>query len=161
MIQNFDHSKRGICAREEALNTTGPTRAERWKGLPQTQPPAPHAGAVSAADRWAEEQMFEEDVRAVLSMMRPNRRERMLGWSEYRTGGAHFRVTVSWDEEFEVDDAGRGRTRIPNMADVLEAVLVGSARHDDDLMPAEEFEIYRQVVRELYRRLDDLQSCYE
>ena len=119
------------------------------------------ARAAAGADRWAEEQLFEEDVRAVLTLMRPNRRERMLGWSEYRTGGAHFRVTVSWDEEFEVDDAGRGRTRIPNMADVLEAVLVGSARHDDDLMPAEEFEIYRQVVRELYRRLDDLQSCYE
>ena len=119
------------------------------------------AGAAAGADRWAAEQLFEEDVRAVLTLMRPNRRERLLGWSEYRTGGAHFRVTVSWDEEFEVDDAGRGRTRIPNMADVLEAVLVGSARHDDDLMPAEEFEIYRQVVRELYRRLDDLQSCYE
>ena len=119
------------------------------------------ARAAAGADRWAEEQLFEEDVRAVLTLMRPNRRERMLGWSEYRTGGAHFRVTVSWDEEFEVNDAGRGRTRIPNLADVLEAVLVGSARHDDDLMPAEEFEIYRQVVRELYRRLDDLQSCYE
>ena len=119
------------------------------------------ARAAAGADRWAEEQLFEEDVRAVLSLMRPNRRERMLGWSEYRTGGAHFRVTVSWDEEFEVDDAGRGRTRIPNLADVLEAVLVGSARHDDDLMPAEKFEIYRGVVRELYRRLEDLQACYE
>jgi hypothetical protein len=119
------------------------------------------ARAAAGADRWAEEQLFEEDVRAVLMLMRPNRRERMLGWSEYRTGGAHFRVTLSWDEEFEVADAGRGRTRVPNMADVLEAILVGSARHDDDLMPAEEFEIYRGVVRELYRRLDDLQACYE
>jgi hypothetical protein len=119
------------------------------------------ARAAAGADRWAEEQLFEEDVRAVLTLMRPNRRERMLGWSEYRTGGAHFRVTLSWDEEFEVADGGRGRTRVPNMADVLEAILVGSARHDDDLMPAEEFEIYRGVVRELYRRLDDLQACYE
>jgi hypothetical protein len=119
------------------------------------------ARAAAGADRWAEEQLFEEDVRSVLMMMRPNRRERLLGWSEYRTGGAHFRVTVSWDEEFEVADAGRSGTRIPNMADVLEAILVGSARHDDDLMPAEEFEIYRSAVRELYRRLDDLQSCYE
>ena len=119
------------------------------------------ARASAGADRWAEEQLFEEDVRAVLTLMRPNRRERMLGWSEYRTGGAHFRATVSWDEEFEVADGGRSRTRIPNMADVLEAILVGSARHDDDLMPAEEFEIYRGVVRELYRRLDDLQACYE
>ena len=119
------------------------------------------AGAAAGADRWAEEQLFEEDVRAVLTLMRPNRRERLLGWSEYRTGGAHFRATVSWDEEFEVADGGRSRTRIPNMADVLEAILVGSARHDDDLMPAEEFEIYRDVVRELYRRLNDLQACYE
>ena len=119
------------------------------------------AAGAAGADRWAEEQLFEEDVRAVLTLMRPNRRERLLGWSEYRTGGAHFRATVSWDEEFEVADGGRSRTRIPNMADVLEAILVGSARHDDDLMPAEEFEIYREVVRELYRRLNDLQSCYE
>ena len=119
------------------------------------------AGPAAGADRWAEEQMFEEDVRSVLMMMRPNRRERLLGWSEYRTGGAHFRATVSWNEEFEVADGGRSQTRIPNMADVLEAILVGSARHDDDLMPAEEFEIYRGVVRELYRRLNDLQSCYE
>ena len=119
------------------------------------------AGAAAGADRWAEEQLFEEDVRSVLMMMRPNRRERLLGWSEYRTGGAHFRATISWDEEFEVADGGRSQTRVPNMADVLEAILVGSARHDDDLTPAEEFDIYRGVVRELYRRLNDLQECYE
>ena len=133
---------------------------QRWKG--QEAPAAARGGAAAAgADRWAEEQLFEEDVRAVLTLMRPNRRERLLGWSEYRTGGAHFRATVSWDEHFELADGGRGRTRGPNMADVLEAILVGSARHDDDLLPAEEFEIYRGVVRELYRRLNDLQSCYE
>lgn len=119
------------------------------------------ASAAAGADRWAEEQLFEEDVRAVLTLMRPNRRERILGWSEYRTGGAHFRATVSWDEDFESTDAGRGLTRIPNMTDVLEAILVGSARHDDELTAAEEFEIYRGVVRELHRRLDDLQACYE
>ena len=45
--------------------------------------------------------------------------------------------------------------------DVLEAILVGSARHDDDLMPAEEFDIYRGVLRELYRRLEDMQAWYE
>ena len=116
-----------------------------------------HAGT----DRWAEEQLFEEDVRAVLMLMRPNRRERLLGWSEYRTGGAHFRVTVSWDEEFGSSDARPNPTRVPNMADVLEAVLVGSAVHDDDLTAAEEFEIYRGVLREVYRRMDVLQACYE
>jgi hypothetical protein len=133
---------------------------QRWK--PQEAPDgSSRVAAAEGADRWADEQLFEEDVRAVLTLMRPNRRERLLGWSEYRTGGAHFRATVSWDEHFELADGGRGKTRVPNMADVLEAILVGSARHDDDLMPAEEFEIYRDVVRELYRRLNDLQSCYE
>ena len=134
---------------------------QRWK--PQEAPDGSSRGAAAAAgaDRWADEQLFEEDVRAVLTLMRPNRRERLLGWSEYRTGGAHFRATLSWDEHFELADGGRGKTRVPNMADVLEAILVGSARHDDDLLPAEEFEIYRGVVRELYRRLNDLQACYE
>ena len=119
------------------------------------------APGVAAADRWADEQLFEEDVRSVLMLMRPNRRERLMGWSEYRTGGAHFRATISWDEEFELTDGGRSKTRVPNMADVLEAILVGSAKHDDDMPAAEEFEIYRGVVRELYRRLNDLQECYE
>jgi hypothetical protein len=114
-----------------------------------------------AADRWAEEQLFEEDVRAVLLLMRPNRRERLAGWKEYRTGGAHFRATISWDEAFETADAGAGKTRVPNIADVLEALLVGSARHEDDMPAEEEFEIYRNVLREVYRRLDELQACYE
>ena len=167
MVQNYENSKREFCARNESTSTgaggdAGAGRAERWKGLPQ--PPA-NAGAASAADRWAEEQMFEEDVRAVLSMMRPNRRERLLGWTEYRTGGSHFRATVSWDEHFELADGGSvdpgAKTRIPNMADVLEAILVGSAVHDDDMPAAEEFELYRGILREVYRRLDDLQACYE
>jgi hypothetical protein len=145
---------------------------DRWKRERRQQPANnPGAGrAEAAADRWAEEQMFEEDVRAVLSMMRPNRRERLRGWSEYRTGGAHFRVTVSWDEEFEVSQSAAdpmracgdsAKTRIPHLADVLEAVIVGSALHDDDLTAAEEFDLYRGVLREVYHRLDDLQACYE
>jgi hypothetical protein len=167
VVQNYENSKREFCARNESSNTgaggeAGATRAERWKGLPQ--PPA-HASAVLPADRWAEEQMFEEDVRAVLSMMRPNRRERLLGWTEYRTGGSHFRATISWDEQFQFEGSGRAgtapQTRIPNMADVLEALLVGSALHDDDMPAAEEFEMYRGILREVYRRLDDLQACYE
>ena len=136
-------------------------RNDIWKKEPAAQDTAAVGRARRAADRWAEEQLFEEDVRAVLSLMRPNRRERIAGWSEYRTGGAHFRVTISWDEEFEAADAGRGKTRVPNMADVLEAILVGSARHEDDLPAAEEFEIYRSVLREVYRRLNELQECYE
>jgi hypothetical protein len=170
VVQNFGNAGRGMCARDEAANGGGEElngnaaglsaqAPERWK--PSRQPAARPAGAVEAADRWAEEQMFEEDVRAVLSMMRPNRRERLLGWTEFRTGGSHFRITASWDEQFELADGGGGKLRIPNMADVLEAILVGSAVHDDDMPAAEEFELYRAVLREVYRRLDDLQECYE
>lgn len=54
-----------------------------------------------AVERWVDEQMFEEDVRTVLQMMRPHRHERLMGWKEYRTGGANFRVTVSWNSDFE------------------------------------------------------------
>lgn len=112
------------------------------------------------AERWMQEQLFEEDVRAVLAMMRPNRQERLAGWSEYRTGGAHFRATISWDKEFGSASPDSG-LRVPCIADVLEAILVGSATNQDELMPAQEFEMYREVVCELYRRLDQLQACYE
>ncbi|MDB5332808.1 MAG: hypothetical protein JWP03_3959 [Phycisphaerales bacterium] len=112
------------------------------------------------AERWMQEQLFEEDVRAVLSMMRPNRHERLAGWSEYRTGGAHFRATISWDKEFE-ETSPDGALCVPRVADVLESILVGSARNQDELTPSEEFEMYRDVVCELYRRLDQLQACYE
>ena len=127
--------------------------------------------------------MFEEDVRELLRMLRPNRRERLLGWKEYRTGGAGFRATISWDGQFRdrpgdrtgarADVGGSGdthpegggtspvRMKVPRLAEVLESILVGSVQHDDDLEPHEEFEIYRQVVRDLYRRLFDLQECYE
>jgi hypothetical protein len=115
---------------------------------------------TDGVERWADEQMFEEDVRAVLAMMRPNKRERLAGWSEYRTGAAHFRATISWDEQFEAVD-GRGNTKIPNLADVLETILVGSVKQDDDMPASEEFEIYRGVVRELYKRINDMEECYE
>jgi hypothetical protein len=104
--------------------------------------------------------MFEEDMRAVMSMLRPNRQERLAGWSEYRTGGKHFRATISWDEDFELSSQD-AHLSVPGMAEVLETILVGSARNQDDLSAAEEFELYREVVRDLYRRLDSLQSCYE
>lgn len=122
---------------------------------------------TSGVDRWAEEQLFEEDLRSVLTMLRPHRRERLMGWSEYRTGGAHFRATVTWDPEFELRAADGGQSHaeaqlaVPRMADVLESILVGSARHQDELHAEEEFEIYREVVRELHRRLDEMQRCYE
>ena len=114
-------------------------------------------------DRFTEEQMFEEDVRAVLQMMRPHRRERLAGWDEYRTGGSGFRATISWDPAFEQAGGSqydRGLS-VPRLTDVLESILVGSVKNQDDLHAAEEFEIYRGVVRELYRRLDEMQACYE
>ncbi|HSV13301.1 MAG TPA: hypothetical protein VLI90_03535 [Tepidisphaeraceae bacterium] len=111
-------------------------------------------------DRWVNEQMFEEDVRAVLRMMRPHGRERLQGWKEYRTGGAHFRVTVSWDDEFEIT-APNDPLAVPHIADVIETLLVGSAKRQDELTAPEEFEQYRQVLREVYGRLQEQQACYE
>jgi len=137
-----------------------------------------------AVERWVDEQMFEEDVRAVLKMIRPNRRERLMGWKEYRTGGANFRVTVSWNAEFE--SAPPTRTLIigdnpvaqppvpalrssrdgghpllvPHMIDVIESFLIGSARDQDEISAAEEFGYYRAVVTELARRIDEMEACY-
>ena len=134
-----------------------------------------------AVDRWVDEQMFEEDVRSVLKMLRPNRRERLMGWQEYRTGGANFRVTVSWNEEFEsaaptrtlmIGDnavtqpavpAPRGDSHplvVPHMTDVIESFLIGSARDQDEISAQEEFGYYRAVVAELARRIDEMEACY-
>lgn len=121
----------------------------------------PIRGAVKEqADRWVEQQMFEEDVRAVMKMMRPHSRERLTGWREYRTGGSHFRVTISWDDEFEISSRGLPLC-VPNMTDVLETLLVGSIQDPDELTPSEEFEHYRAVVRELHERLGQRQACHE
>ena len=129
--------------------------------------PAPMMGlATGEVDRWVEEQMFEEDVRAVLKMMRPNRREKLNGWNEYRTGGSHYRITVSWDDEFQITDADHtgvgGKSAVPHLADVIETLLVGSAKTpSDDQTAADEFDGYRQVVRDVYQRLQQRQACYE
>jgi hypothetical protein len=113
-------------------------------------------------DRWEEEQLFEEDVRAVLMMLRPHRRERLLGWSEYRTGGKNFRATISWDKDFErTDRLADDATVVPRMADVLETILIGSVKRQDELDPHDEFGIYRGIVEELYRRVLDAESCYD
>ena len=113
----------------------------------------------ACVDRFMEEQMFEEDLRAVMLMLRPHRGERLAGWQEYRTGGAQFRATVAWDPEFTKDSCDDGLA-IPKMAEVLEAILVGSARAQDELTAEEEFGAYKRVVRELYRRLNELESRY-
>ena len=118
------------------------------------------SSVTETADRFEQEQMFEEDVRAVLTMLRPNRRERLMGWQEHRTGGAHFRATVSWAPEF-ADESTDDRFTVPRLVDVLEAVLVGSVKSELELPLHEEFDLYRGVVRELYKRVNDTQSCYE
>jgi hypothetical protein len=117
-----------------------------------------------AADRWIIEQMFEEDVRAVLRMMRPHGRERLAGWKEYRTGGKHFRVTISWDDEFEITagpEHSPDALAIPHLDDVIETLLVGSAKNQDEITAAEEFDRYREVLRKVYHRLAEQQACYE
>ena len=124
--------------------------------------------------RWEQEQLFEEDLRAVLGMLRPNRQERLLGWSEYRTGGAGFRATISWDPDVERRADGESTLPrrpghnpaddhfvVPQMTDVLESILVGSVKGADEMAAAQEFEFYREVIRELHRRLDEMQRCYE
>jgi hypothetical protein len=123
--------------------------------------PLPVMGLGGDVDRWVSEQMFEEDVRAVLKMMRPNGRERLQGWNEYRTGGSHYRVTISWDDEFQITDPEAGKSAVPHLADVIETLLVGSAKQADDQNPADEFDGYRQVVRDVYARLQQRQACYE
>jgi hypothetical protein len=75
-------------------------------------------------------------------------------------------VTVSWDGTAERNrhnetDYETGPLILPKMADVIESLLVGSARHQDELLPREEFALYREVLHEVHRRLDEMQACYE
>jgi hypothetical protein len=169
-----DEKHRGSAGDALGAGLDGVGHGEVWRADPAGSRagrgavgPAPLVGPVRAGvDRFTEEQMFEEDVRAVLSMMRPHRHERLMGWSEYRTGGANFRATISWDpgavEHTGHDDpAGEAHLCIPHLTDVLESILVGSVKNQDELPAEQEFEIYRGVVRELYRRLDEMQGCYE
>lgn len=108
-------------------------------------------------DRFMEDQLFEEDVRCVVKLMRPHRRERLEGWQEYRAGGANFRATISWSTDFAPDDQNEPLL-VPRMADVLEAILIGSARRQDELTAEQEFRLYRDVVQDLYQRLTALES---
>ena len=111
-------------------------------------------------DRWVAEQLFEEDVRALVNFLRPHRHERLLGWKEMRSGGAGFRVTVSWDEDSDRQNRD-GSLAVPKMTDVLESILVGSARNQDELTAREEFALYRAVLSELSRRIEEMQASYE
>jgi hypothetical protein len=124
---------------------------------------SPAIDAAEATGRFVEDQMFEEDVRAVISMMRPHRRERLMGWTEYRTGGSNFRVAVSWNRSFEREPQTSDEQclSVPHLTEVLESLLVGCVKDQDGLTAAEEFDIYRGIIRDLYFRLDEMQSRYD
>ena len=142
----------------EALCSRGST----WSAVAS---PAGSEGreAASEADRFVEDQLFDEDVRAVIALMRPHRRERLMGWTEFRTGGADFRATISWGEAFgraPQSDEER-RLVVPRLVEVLASILVGSVRDLHELTQGQEFDIYRGVIRDLYFRVDGMQSRFE
>jgi hypothetical protein len=149
-----------ILIRGRTLQMVRNTPIESIKTEPQPAPPPKAVTMEPNVELWVNEQMFEEDVRAVLKMMRPNSRERLQGWNEYRTGGAHFRVTVSWDDEFQITSPDTNLA-VPHMTEVIETLIVGSARNQDEMNVNQEFEQYRQVVREVYQRIEQRQACYE
>jgi hypothetical protein len=138
---------------------------EHFEAFTETPSTATATGSCDQSlARWEEEQLFEEDLRSVLNMLRPNRAERLLGWSEYRTGGDGFRATVTWDAKHRPRPRGNPADAhfvVPQMTDVLESILVGSVKNADELAARQEFEIYRGVIRELHRRLDEMERCYE
>lgn len=111
--------------------------------------------------QWKTEMDFEEDVRDLLKILRPHRAQRLEGWSEHRVRGEGFRVTVSWDPTHENTLMNGSAFCVPQIADVLESILVGSAKEQDLLDPQAEFEMYANVVRELGERLRELRSRYE
>src|SRR2546430_13494236 len=92
-------------------------------------------------DRWVAEQVFEEDVRALVNFLRPHRHERLLGWNEMRSGGAGFRVTGSWGEENERQNR-EGAPTLPKITEVLESILLGSARNQGEVTAPQELELY-------------------
>jgi hypothetical protein len=127
---------------------------------------APVTPARAPVDRWVDEQMFEEDVRAVLQMMRPNRQERLLGWTEHRTGGQDFRVTVSWDPAASQRASSPAVAEheavlsVPRMSEVIAALLIGSARADTDASPDQECDAYLAVLGEVARRVEELRGSF-
>jgi hypothetical protein len=126
---------------------------------PRRQPPARTTGTIEdtarVLDRWADEELFEEDLRTVLRMIRPHRRERLLGWNEHRTGGRHFRATISWDDALAADAPATPDPSptddcftIPNLPDILESLLTSAIRPGADRATA-----YQSLLRDLSHRL--------
>lgn len=156
----------------------GKLSAPRYHGDPQrrgsavpapgSSVPQPRPATPPSVDRWVEEQMFEEDLRAVLKMMRPHGHERLLGWSEHRTGGSDFRVTVSWDDQSFAGGLASSPAmgpaesllEVPRMADVIAALLIGSARSDADVSADDECDAYLAVLGEVARRVEELRGQF-
>lgn len=152
---------------EAEFHKQSPNPAERSPRLTNVETKA-------AFERWRSEAEYEDDVRTMMKILRPHRRERLLGWREHRTRGEQFRVTIAWDPKLQEpggadQSAGSSpppetpvpRFCIPRLADVLESILIGSARNQDDLDPQAEFDLYASVVQELEARVRELRSRYE
>jgi hypothetical protein len=141
-----------------------PSPEDRFRSPDQSNSNRCYSHTVLSADEylalWRREVDFEEDVRSLIRLLRPHRQELLKGWTEHSTRGEHFRVTVAWDPILDAA-AKQSPLEIPNLTDVFEAVLIGSAKNQDELEPKAEFELYASVVRELDARLRDLRSRYD
>ena len=154
----FVARRRDAALKEVAMSDLHTTRFED-SGSPIDRPPA-LPEREQYLERWKREAEFEDEVRSLMQLLRPHRAETLLGWEEHRTKGERFRVTIAWDPRLDVTCAGEPLC-VPRMVEVLEAILVGSAKQQDRLDPQDEFDIYAAVVRELAARLVELRSRYE
>ena len=131
--------------------------------LSKPQPSSPLARKSQAANapEWPRDHVTDQEIDELLKILQASNEaaERNLAWIENRSRGEGFRVTVSWDPEISPTEADL--FTIPRITDVLEAVLIGSARNQDDLDHNEEFELYAMVVRDLAARVQELRSRYE
>src|SRR5256885_13497724 len=85
-------------------------------------------------DRWVAEQIFEEDVRALVNFLRPHRHERLLGWNEMRSGGGGVLGGGSGGGE----NGGPKREGRPPRAEKkkgVESILVGLGREPEGVTP--------------------------
>ena len=150
----------------ERTQVRGPDQPSRGAGKAGTAVPAAAAaarGSGRSAARFVEVPLFDEDIPAVIALLPAHRFERLPGWTEYRTGGVDFRATVSWGEAFgRAPQSDEERCLlVPRLVEVLASILVGSAKGLANLTPAQEFNIYRGVIRDLYFRVDEMQSRFE
>ena len=123
--------------------------------------PQPTSPLMRKKAEWPREHVTDAEIDELLKILEASNKaaERNLAWIEQRSRGEGFRVTVSFDPD--IVSAETDLFSIPRITDVLEAVLIGSARNQDELQPEEEFELYAMVVRDLAARIQELRSRYE